>query len=386
MMASCAETGDEETTAYSVTLKNPGEYSYISSYSADTAKWNEKSKFAEGDTVYVYAGEKDGSTFAGWTLPTSVVALYPDYYNKNTDDFVFIMPATNVTLTATWTAGPVEPSTFNVTVINGTVGEVVDDEWVVDNIAIFAQGDPVYIFADDKEDSLFFKWTTSDGFSFYSDTLPLTSFLMPSKNVTVTATYLPDTKSLVRYTWKSSEQYLISSIDADYDAVEAWVNDVYDAEGYNKLDATAEPISHGSKEIPENIYSSTLKSDEYKGKYFGISEGEDNGWYTAICTVVDSINPIELGDSISYHIWDIVANYDVSVSEDTPERKYFEVGFDVLTFLEGEDDSGWIPEIRDNPYDNPRLEKSKATKLLKKVKKNNVTYYVFHRMSKNNKK
>ena len=56
-------------------------------------------KYAEGDTVTLNAGTKEGYTFAGWTSAEVTV----DENGK------FTMPAKDVTVTAIWTETPSEP-------------------------------------------------------------------------------------------------------------------------------------------------------------------------------------------------------------------------------------------------------------------------------------
>jgi len=56
MTASCSSTEDDDET-YTVTLNGAGEYSYVGLYSLDVSKIKEQSKFSEGDTVVVDAGE-----------------------------------------------------------------------------------------------------------------------------------------------------------------------------------------------------------------------------------------------------------------------------------------------------------------------------------------
>ena len=107
---------------------------------------------------------KPGFVFAGWYKEAALTTAY------NFNDAVM----SNFTLYAKWTTAP----KYMVTVVDGTGG------------GSHAAGETVYIAANPApEGKAFDRWTTSDGVSFANATNASTSFTMPSKAVTVTATY-----------------------------------------------------------------------------------------------------------------------------------------------------------------------------------------------------
>jgi LPXTG-motif cell wall-anchored protein len=86
------------------------------------------------------------------------------------------MPAKAVTVTATYKDAPV--TTYAVTVNSGT------------GSGDFAEGATVNITANEPATGkVFDKWTTSDGVEFANANTATTTFVMPAKAVTVTATY-----------------------------------------------------------------------------------------------------------------------------------------------------------------------------------------------------
>jgi len=178
----------------------------------------------------------------------------------------------------------------------------------------------------------------------------------------------------VRYTWEgrytsgTSTRYHISSVAASYDDVARWKRDWYYQPSYSIDDATDIPIKDGSPDIPDNIYSETIKSTYFKGRYLPITLGK----YTAVCTVEDQ-----------YGYFDIVANYNITANNDG-STKYFEIAFDVTKFVVTDKDSdAWRSIIYDNPNTGPSLEKAPVKRLVKKIEAGDVTYYVLRRPAKN---
>jgi len=101
-LASYVETGDEVTT-YTVTIRGGGNLNFSLLYPDGTTPTN---TFNTGDTVIIYAGDVPaGKTeFDRWTLNpanTKIVTGFSVY----DDAIVIIMPAANVTATASWTTG-----------------------------------------------------------------------------------------------------------------------------------------------------------------------------------------------------------------------------------------------------------------------------------------
>jgi len=170
-----------------------------------------------------------------------------------------------------------------------------------------------------------------------------------------------DDNSEVRYTWESRQQSKILYIAASYEDVYNWKRDVYYGLSYVEDDATAFPMYDGSRDIPNNIYSYTMNSTYYKGRYLPISSGK----YTAVCTAEDQ-----------YGYADIVANYNISPNG---TYRYFEIAFNVREILAGYDVSGWDIFKLDNSNDAPFLSKTPNRALVKTIVKEDVTYYVLRR-------
>jgi LPXTG-motif cell wall-anchored protein len=128
--------------------------------------------FAEGATVSITANAPaTGKVFDKWTTSDGVV-----FANANSATTTFVMPAKAVTVTATYKDAPV--TTYAVTVNSGTGG------------GNFAAGATVSITANaPATGKVFDKWTTSDGVVFANANTATTTFVMPAKAVTVTATY-----------------------------------------------------------------------------------------------------------------------------------------------------------------------------------------------------
>jgi len=292
------------------------------------------------------------------------------------------MPNKNVRITAWYEKIP-----YRVTVNGGTADEVF---YVVDEtVAIEASG---------YDDSLFVKWTSSDKTVVFANAkAEVTTFKMPPNEVTITAVYAPDVtedlyNSAVRFTWEKAEEPNILFIAANDQDVKFWYETYFLDADYVEEDATDIPIHKGSPDVPENIYSKTLYpeigSSPYKSKYFAISVANDAdsteaGKYTAVCSVEDFNFPTldDDGNITGYNIADIVANYDVWPHDEIGENVFIEIAFDVGTFLANEG-SPWFRDAYDNPQTDPRLEKAKVKKLVKKLQKGSVTYYILHRAPK----
>ena len=128
--------------------------------------------YAEGATVSITANAPaTGKVFDKWTTTDGVT-----FANAKNATTTFVMPAKAVTVTATYKDAPV--TTYAVTVNSGTGG------------GNFAAGATVSITANaPATGKVFDKWTTSDGVTFANENTATTTFVMPAKAVTVTATY-----------------------------------------------------------------------------------------------------------------------------------------------------------------------------------------------------
>lgn len=175
----------------------------------------------------------------------------------------------------------------------------------------------------------------------------------------------------IRYTWESSQQSYIESIAASYRDVDNWYATVWEVYYPNvPLEASHKPKYDGSPQVPNNIYSSTLRNTNYKGTYHSISAGN----YTAICTVYDPT----FGDT-----YDIVANYEIKefyfyIGETT----YHELAFDVRRFLSGNDrpDTWFDFDRYENRNEKPILLKAPdSDPVVRVVEDSGVTYIVLRR-------
>jgi len=120
---------------------------------------------ATGTAYTLPTPTRSGYTFTGWTLSGG----------GSLSGTVYTFGTSNGTVTAGWTANV---TNYNVTVNNGTGGGSYATNAVV---AITANGAPA--------GKVFDKWITTDGVSFANANASTTTFTMPAKNVTVTATY-----------------------------------------------------------------------------------------------------------------------------------------------------------------------------------------------------
>jgi len=367
--------GGGNNNIYTVTLRGDTEYSFITQFSMDIDPNYDlgfKNKFKEGDTVMVFAGYDEETEFLNWTVTSGVVPLFPNDFGLNSEVLVFVMPAKNVTLTANWTTVPVVPQTYPVTILYAGESSL--------GAGFYREGETVTIIAGTKQGKSFDGWISDDVY-FDDETSYITTFVMPDYPVTIYVNWADavvgfgDAK--VRFAWESAEQRFIQSIAANTEDVAYWYEEIFLSGYYNDLDATDYPYFSGNENVPVNLYSRTLHSETgspYKGKYFDTYEGG----YTAVATVEDRyIYDPYYGPQL----YDIVANYAIDV-DGAGGRAFFEIAFDVGVFLDGYDDIGWFD---DSFYDDaapPRLEKKKAAKLLKKLKKDGVTYYVFKRAAK----
>ena len=145
------------------TMAMPSKYTItVTTDGNGTASANKTSAFW-GDGVTLTATPKAGYMFEKWQSSTLIVGNY------------FAMPSSNVTVKAIFVPLP----THNVIVNSGTTNK--SKPMAGEVVTISASAAP--------SGKVFDKWTTSDGITFANSSNPVTTFTMPSKNVTVTATY-----------------------------------------------------------------------------------------------------------------------------------------------------------------------------------------------------
>ncbi len=135
---------------------------------------------SEGFAVNIIADKPPtGKLFDKWVSDDDVI--FEDATSEITS---FIMPAKDVTVTATYKDDPLAPVKKYSAVINNGSG---DGE--------YAEGESITITADNPADGkLFDKWISDDGVKFADATSATTTFIMPAKAVTVTATYKDKTE------------------------------------------------------------------------------------------------------------------------------------------------------------------------------------------------
>jgi hypothetical protein len=293
-----------------------------------------------------------------------------------------------------------ETDTYTVKVVGGGKGYSVANYSTERTVSSFVEGDTVIVFAGDTP-------ADADGFGYWTiapasvrkvnegelkSGEAFVVFVMPGANVTVTANWeyddFIDGKAQVRFSWQDSARtsrgydIVISASPTD---VAYWYDEVYDAAGYVKEDATDVPLHDGNPKLPDSFYKSSEHNAKVgnKSKYFDTNGGK----YTAICSVTDQ-----------FGIFDIVANYTITVDKATSSRdgkdKWFEIAFEIIDYIDyyntnegGPEDKGVFTDEYSTGDTPPRLKKSGTRKPFKtytskKVTEGGsieVTYYVFHR-------
>jgi hypothetical protein len=134
--------------------------------------------YEEDETVSITAQVPSGQVFVTWTSDDENV----DFASATSPETTFTMPAEAVTVTAVYKLAPVTPPTTYVVTVAGGTGS-----------GLFEEGATVTITANAAaEGKVFDTWTTNDGVIFANANSTQTSFTMPDKAVTVTATYADD--------------------------------------------------------------------------------------------------------------------------------------------------------------------------------------------------
>lgn len=140
-------------------------------------------EYTAGEVVSINAGSKAGYRFAGWTA--SGGGTFADPSSAST---TFTMPAADTTITASWTAVPSGPSTYQVTIDSDITGGIVtaSPRWA-------ARGDTVYLTVTPDEgyelSTLSVSDRNGDALDLDNEGSGVYSFTMPIGRVTVTATF-----------------------------------------------------------------------------------------------------------------------------------------------------------------------------------------------------
>ncbi|TBL76237.1 X2-like carbohydrate binding domain-containing protein [Paenibacillus thalictri] len=155
-----------------VTLTAPGEYTVTIGNGGIGS--NGSGSYTSGVTVTVYAGSRSGYSFTGWTSTDGVT-----FTNASSATTSFIMPGRNVTVTAIFE--PIPVTAYNLTV-SGSYAEIP-------GAGSYTEGVTVSVYAGSRSGYIFTGWTTTDGVTFANAGNATTSFIMPGRNVTVTANW-----------------------------------------------------------------------------------------------------------------------------------------------------------------------------------------------------
>jgi hypothetical protein len=144
-------------------------------YTATVENGTGGGSYASGANVNISANAApSGKVFDSWISDDVTVA------SASSSSTSFVMPAKAVTVKATYKDAPATPQTYAVTVTGGTDGAN----------GTYAEGATVNITANaPASGKVFDTWTTTDGVTFANANNAATSFVMPAKAVTVTATY-----------------------------------------------------------------------------------------------------------------------------------------------------------------------------------------------------
>ncbi|MGI6538508.1 MAG: InlB B-repeat-containing protein [Caldicoprobacterales bacterium] len=148
---------DEIIPEYSITVQNDGHGTAAS----------DMSSAVPGTEITLTATANSDYRFKEWQVIS---------HNVTITNNRFIMPDSNVIVKAIFEAIPAP--TFTVTVNNGT------------GTGSYSPGTIVTITADEApEGCIFDKWVSDDGINFANENEATTTFVMPDKDVTITATY-----------------------------------------------------------------------------------------------------------------------------------------------------------------------------------------------------
>jgi len=141
--------------------------------------------YLPGDTVSINAGSTPtGSTgFNNWTANPTVA-----FANASSVTTTFVMPSSNVTVTANWTGSGTLPPTpppghFRVTVQGGGTGSTPTADYLPGATVSLNAG------ATPTGSTGFNNWTANPTVAFANASSVTTTFVMPSSNVTVTANW-----------------------------------------------------------------------------------------------------------------------------------------------------------------------------------------------------
>jgi uncharacterized repeat protein (TIGR02543 family) len=309
----------------------------------------------------------------------------------------------------------------------------------------FYAGDTVVIKAGVKADSYFNGWTSGSGVSFYNADTVTTTFIMPAKNVTVTANWTTVTTAQYTVTvidgtgsgkYEEGDVVTITSNDGgvaflswtansslvEFDDEEEWTT-TFEMPAANVTVKAWYPQVRFTWEAAEQSKIQSIAASEedvqfwletyYDAEDYVTEDATDVPLHDGSALLPNNIFsrtlhtdipspykskflPIEVEnpagtdytavctvDDPDYdNIFDIVANYKVKLDLTGDGKNYNEVAFDVAAAI-ADDATPWFDDLFGDSSTPPRLEKAPGKKkLAKKFVKNNVTYYVLYRARK----
>ena len=131
--------------------------------------------YLQDDIVTIRAGIRAGCVFAGWTSDDDV-----QFADASSAVTTFVMPDKNVVVNANWECKS---------------SVTVNDSFATDSGAgEYAEGKVVTINAGRRRNCKFVAWTTRDKVNFDDAQNPTTTFIMPDRDVTVTANWCCESK------------------------------------------------------------------------------------------------------------------------------------------------------------------------------------------------
>ena len=231
--------------------------------------------------------------------------------------YTFIMPEQDVTVTAQFEKTGISTE-YDVTVISGTTVDTA-----------YKAGETVTITANvPEEGKVFDKWTTADDIKFEDESSETTTFIMPAKEVTVTATY------------KDKPEVSIPPVTTD-DAPIGWVNQ----DTIITLNAVA-----GSAEVADTYYI-VDDGEQQTGNSVVLSE---EGVHTIVYWSVDKEGNVEQAHTVTVSIdktapeIQVVVPGEGSIYEDSGDLT---LQYTLADVLSGVDSSKTTVTLDGNPYE-----------------------------------
>ena len=194
---------------------------YAVTVSGSYAETSGAGDYAEGETVNLDAGTREGYTFAGWTSDSNIT--FADSKAAKTS---FTMIGEAVTVTANWTAVIVT----NAVTVSGSYAET-------SGAGDYAEGETVNLDAGTREGYTFAGWTSESNITFADSKAAKTSFTMIGEAVTVTANW---TAVIATNAVTVSGSYAETSGAGDYAEGETVNLDAGTREGYTFSGWTSE--------------------------------------------------------------------------------------------------------------------------------------------------